>query len=81
MAGLIHEIAADQYDSEVIAGGKVVLDFYSTECPPCEALAAKYEGLAGHLRGGRALLEDFPTGKQKARGSPGGGKLTDASVL
>ena len=24
----------------------VVVDFYSTECPPCEALAPKYEALA-----------------------------------
>jgi thioredoxin reductase (NADPH) len=24
-----------------------VLDFYSTECPPCEAVAPKFEGLAG----------------------------------
>ena len=27
--------------------GKVVLDFYSSECPPCEALAPKFESLAG----------------------------------
>ena len=24
----------------------VVLDFYSTECPPCEAVAPKYEGVS-----------------------------------
>jgi thioredoxin reductase (NADPH) len=42
----MREITAEQYEQEVLAGGKVVLDFYSTECPPCEALAAKYEGLA-----------------------------------
>ncbi len=41
------EITAAEFDSEVLAGGKVVLDFYSTECPPCEALAPKFEGLAG----------------------------------
>lgn len=35
-----------EFDSEVINGGKVVLDFYSTECPPCEAVAPKFEGLA-----------------------------------
>ncbi len=46
MAHGIHEITADQYGTEVLGGGKVVLDFYSTECPPCEALAAKYEGLS-----------------------------------
>ncbi len=46
MSGRLREIKAEQYEEEVLKGGKVVLDFYSTECPPCEALAAKYEGLA-----------------------------------
>lgn len=40
------EIIAADFDQEVLNGGKVVLDFYSTECPPCEALAPKFEGLA-----------------------------------
>ncbi len=43
---MIQEITADQYGTEVLQGGKVILDFYSTECPPCEALASKYEGLS-----------------------------------
>jgi len=41
------EITSSEFEKEVLEGGKVVLDFYSTECPPCEALAPKYEGLAG----------------------------------
>ncbi|HUX94817.1 MAG TPA: FAD-dependent oxidoreductase [Bacteroidales bacterium] len=41
------EINALEFESEVINGGKVILDFYSTECPPCEALASKFENLAG----------------------------------
>jgi len=40
------EITSAEFESEVLAGGKVVLDFYSTECPPCEAVAPKFEGLA-----------------------------------
>lgn len=40
------EITAAEFEKEVLQGGKVVLDFYSTECPPCEALAPKFEGLA-----------------------------------
>ncbi len=40
------EITSSEFEKEVLAGGKVVLDFYSTECPPCEALAPKFEGLA-----------------------------------
>ncbi len=40
------EINSTQFDSEILAAGKVVLDFYSTECPPCEALASKFEDLS-----------------------------------
>ena len=40
------EITSAEFEQEVLAGGKVVLDFYSTECPPCEALAPKFDGLA-----------------------------------
>ncbi len=40
------EITSSEFETEVLKGGKVVLDFYSTECPPCEALAPKFEGLA-----------------------------------
>ncbi|HNW29838.1 MAG TPA: thioredoxin domain-containing protein, partial [Spirochaetota bacterium] len=46
MSDLISYINASQYESEVLGGGSVVVDFYSTECPPCEALAAKYEPLS-----------------------------------
>jgi len=41
------EITAVEFDKEVLQAGKVVLDFYSSECPPCEALAPKFESLAG----------------------------------
>jgi thioredoxin reductase (NADPH) len=40
------EISSEEFDLEVLQGGKVVLDFYSTECPPCEALASKFEDLS-----------------------------------
>ena len=39
------EINASDFQQEVLESGKVVLDFYSTECPPCEALAPKFEAL------------------------------------
>ena len=42
----MQEITSAEFEQEVIGGGKVVLDFYSTECPPCEAVAPKFEGLA-----------------------------------
>lgn len=40
------EINANEFGVEVLEGGKVALDFYSTECPPCDALAPKFEGLS-----------------------------------
>ena len=40
------EIKAAEFEKEVLQGGLVALDFYSSECPPCEALAPKFEGLA-----------------------------------
>ena len=46
MSGKIKEIHVSDYEKEVLGAEKAVLDFYSTECPPCEALAAKYEALS-----------------------------------
>lgn len=40
------EINSSEFEAEVLQSGKVVLDFYSTECPPCEALASKFEDLS-----------------------------------
>ncbi|MCJ7715610.1 MAG: thioredoxin family protein, partial [Anaerolineales bacterium] len=40
------EITAKEFKQEVLQGGKVALDFYSSECPPCEALAPKFESLS-----------------------------------
>ncbi len=43
----ILHLDADRYEELVLMADKpVVVDFYSTECPPCEALAAKYESVA-----------------------------------
>lgn len=47
MSEHIQTIDADRYVEVVLKSDRpVVLDFYSDECPPCEALAAKFEGLA-----------------------------------
>lgn len=77
MAANTLEIGADNFESEVLAhAGPVAVDFYSTECPPCEALAPKYEAVAelyGHdvkfvkifRQGNRELAE-----RLAVRGSP-----------
>jgi len=39
------EINQDVFDKEVESNELLVLDFYSTECPPCEALAPKFDAL------------------------------------
>ncbi len=39
------EIIAPDFEKEVLAGGNVLVDFYSTECPPCEAVAPKLHSL------------------------------------
>ncbi len=40
------EINQQDFDKELKENENVVLDFYSTECPPCEALAPKFDSLA-----------------------------------
>lgn len=46
MSENILHITGEDFDAEVLQGQSVVVDFYSTECPPCEALASKFESLA-----------------------------------
>ncbi len=43
---MVREINEDQFEQEIIESDQaVVLDFFSTDCPPCEALAPKYEAV------------------------------------
>jgi len=46
MTDKIMEINEDKFEEIVLKGNKVVVDFYSTECPPCEALASKYDAMS-----------------------------------
>ena len=42
----ILEIDAAEFPDQVLGAGMAVVDFYSTECPPCEDLATKFEPLS-----------------------------------
>ena len=46
MSDSIRYINASEFEEAVLQAKNVVVDFYSTECPPCEALAAKFEPLS-----------------------------------
>lgn len=58
------EIHSSDFKTEVLEGNKVVLDFYSTECPPCDALAPKFESLEQLYGGEVKFLKIF---RQKNR--------------
>jgi len=43
---IMKDIHSADFEKEVLNAPKVVIDFYSTECAPCEALAPKFETVA-----------------------------------
>jgi thioredoxin reductase (NADPH) len=59
------EINSMEFENEVLKGGKVILDFYSTECPPCEALATKFEDLANLYGSEIKFLKIFRQGNRE----------------
>lgn len=66
MGDHVKEIGAQDFEREVLApAGPVVLDFYSTECPPCEALAPKYEAVAEAFAGRARFLKIFRQGHRE----------------
>ena len=65
MSATIREITQEEYDAAVKSPGPVVLDFFSTECPPCEALAPKYEALAEQFGGRVQFLKIFRQGNRE----------------
>lgn len=65
MSEHVKQIEAPQFESEVLAADvPVVLDFFSTECPPCEALAPKYEAVAEQFAGRVRFLKIFRQGNR-----------------
>lgn len=66
MSDRVREIQQSEFDTAVTrASGPVVLDFFSTECPPCEALAPKYEALAAQLGDRVQFLKIYRQGNRE----------------
>jgi thioredoxin reductase (NADPH) len=59
------EINSSEFDKEVLQSDKVILDFYSTECPPCEALASKFEDLSKLYGNDVKFLKIFRQGNRE----------------
>lgn len=66
MSAFVDEITAADYARRVLdSETPVVLDFFSTECPPCEALAPKFEAVAEQLAGKVRFLKIFRQGNRE----------------
>jgi thiol-disulfide isomerase/thioredoxin len=72
MSAQVKTIEARQFEEEVLAAAEpVVLDFFSTECPPCEALGPKYDAVAEQLAGKVRFLKIFRQGNRDLAGKLG----------
>jgi thiol-disulfide isomerase/thioredoxin len=66
VAANVKEIQAADWQREVIdAREPVVVDFYSSECPPCEALAPRLEAAAAELAGRARFVKVFRQGNRE----------------
>jgi thioredoxin reductase (NADPH) len=65
------EISSEEFRHEVLQADKVVLDFYSTECPPCEALATKFADLSRIYGNDIKFLKIFRQGNRELSGELG----------
>jgi thiol-disulfide isomerase/thioredoxin len=66
MSERVKTIESPQFEQEVLAAPEpVVLDFFSTECPPCEALAPKYDAVAEQFAGKVRFLKIFRQGNRE----------------
>ncbi len=74
---MAQEINAEQFEELVLKATKpVIIDFYSTECPPCEALAPKFEFFADLYKNEIKFYKIFRQGNRElssdlgVKGSP-----------
>jgi thiol-disulfide isomerase/thioredoxin len=66
MSQNVIEIDASRYEAEVLGSPvPVVLDFYSNECPPCEALAPKFDSVAEQFAGRAKFVKIFRQGNRE----------------
>ena len=65
MSEFVKEISQADFEAEVAKSTlPVVLDFFSTECPPCEALAPKFDAVAEQFAGKARFLKVFRQGNR-----------------
>ena len=65
MSEFVKEITQADFEAEEAKSGlPVVLDFFSTECPPCEALAPKFDAVAEQFAGKARFLKIFRQGNK-----------------
>jgi thiol-disulfide isomerase/thioredoxin len=65
MSEFVKEITQADFEAEVAKSTlPVVLDFFSTECPPCEALAPKFDAVAEQFAGKARFLKIFRQGNK-----------------
>jgi thioredoxin reductase (NADPH) len=64
MTGKIKEIQEADFEKEVLGKERVVVDFYSTECPPCEALSSKYVDLSNIYGDDISFIKIFRQGNR-----------------
>jgi thiol-disulfide isomerase/thioredoxin len=65
MSEYVKEIIQADFEAEVAKSTlPVILDFFSTECPPCEALAPKFDAVAEQFAGKARFLKIFRQGNK-----------------
>jgi len=65
----MNEINSSQFNEIISQKGITVIDFFSTECPPCEALAPKLEYLANLYNGFVNFYKIFRQGNRELANS------------
>ncbi|MBK7401501.1 MAG: thioredoxin fold domain-containing protein [Myxococcales bacterium] len=66
MSDIVREIDAQSFTREVLEHrGPVAVDFYSTECAPCEALAPKFDGAAARYGADVKFVKIFRQGNRE----------------